>query len=400
MQDISRVYVELAHGINDHLPGYIDGYYGPEEWKPSEARSLDELAQGVEGLRQAVENLAGDERRVFLEAQARAMSASIDLLRGESIPYAEEVRLLYDIEIAYVPDQQFDEAIGLLDDLLPLATAEEPDLASREQAFRRQFVVDVERLPRLLDVIMAEFASRTGECFDLPEGESFEVRLVTGKPWSGYNWYSGNYHSIIEINVDLPVYITGLPDLVAHEGYPGHHTEHAIKERRLFQDAGRGEHSILLINAPECVISEGIATHARSIVMSDQEMRDWLVDDLLELAGLSGVDTDRMLVINSARKALRAVTGNAAWLLHVEGRPEEEVLAYLQRYRLATPAEAEKSLQFISHPNFRSYIYTYTAGEELLANLFAVEDRNHWFRRLLAEPLTPGALRVASARSL
>jgi hypothetical protein len=130
------------------------------------------------------------------------------------------------------------------------------------------------------------------------------------------------------------------------------------------------------------------------MVMTEDEVRHWLADDLLERAGLSGVDVETMLAINQAKREMRAVTGNAALLLHEEGASEEEVVAYLQRYRLAKPEEARKSVQFITHPNFRSYIFTYTVGASLLDQLFARRDRQATFGRLLREPLTPGTLRA------
>ena len=38
-----------------------------------------------------------------------------------------------------------------------------------------------------------------------PPIESFTVEYVTGKSWSGDNWYQGNYHSLIQVNTDLPI---------------------------------------------------------------------------------------------------------------------------------------------------------------------------------------------------
>jgi hypothetical protein len=390
MTDISRAYVELAHAIEQHNPGYIDGYYGPDEWAVREQRPLADLARDADDLARAVAALEDEERRAFLAAQVRAMQTSIALLQGEAIPYNEEVRRLYDIEPERVPEERFDEAIALLNDLLP----GQGEIAPREQAFRAGFDVPLDRLPSLLDAIVEELARRASALWPLPEGESFEVQVVKDEPWGAYNWYLGNYRSRIDINTDLPNNVTGLPDLVAHEAYPGHHTEHAIKEQLLLREQGRGEHSILLINAPECVVSEGIATRALQMVMSEDEVRQWLEDDLVERAGLSGVDVETMLAINQAKREMRAVTGNAALLLHEEGASEKEVVAYLQRYRLAKPEEARKSVQFITHPNFRSYIFTYTVGANLLDQLFARRDRLETFGRLLREPLTPGTLRA------
>ncbi len=48
--------------------------------------------------------------------------------------------------------------------------------------------------------------------------------MVTDKPWSGFNYYLGNYTSTVAVNADLKQQMSNLPRLVAHESYPGHHT--------------------------------------------------------------------------------------------------------------------------------------------------------------------------------
>ncbi|GAB4202050.1 MAG: hypothetical protein OHK0022_24740 [Roseiflexaceae bacterium] len=392
MDDIARSYILLAHAIEQHNHGYIDGYYGPPELARTDVYPLDQLAREADELAAVVAALNHAERRTFLEAQVRAMQTSIALLRGEPIPYREEVRRLYDIEPARVPEQEFEQAHAVIAELLP----GDGPLAEREQQFRARFVIPPERMQDLFDQIVAELARRTRARFELPAQESFEVQFVQNQPWSGYNWYLGDNRSRIDINTDLPKYLTDLPDLIAHEAYPGHHTEHAIKDQRLYREQGRGEHSILLINAPECVVSEGIATRALRVVMDQTELRDWLAGDLAARAGLPDADIDAMLALHKARNGMRAVTENAALMLHEDGANNDEVVAYLQRYRLATPEEARKSIEFITHPNFRSYIFTYTRGGALLDQLFERGDKTAWFARLLNEPVTPGTIRAWS----
>lgn len=389
MDEIARSYLSLAHGIERHSQGYIDGYFGPPELADLPERPLAELAREAEQLATAVAGLDNAERRTFLSAQVGAMQTSIALLRGEPVPYAEEVRQLYNIEPTRVPEQEFDQAIATINDLLPGAGS----VAEREQSFRARFAIPPERLQTLFDRIVTELARRTRALFSLPDDESFEVQFVRNQPWSGYNWYLGSNRSRIDINTDLPKYLTDLPDLIAHEAYPGHHTEHTIKDQRLYRDQGRAEHAILLINAPECVISEGIATRALRMVMSERELRDWLVEDLAPAAGFPAADIDAMLALQQARRNVRLVSENAALLLHEDGASEQEVSDYLQRYRLSTPAEARKLIEFITHPNFRSYIFTYTRGGLLLDQLFARGEPQRWFARLLTEPVTPGVVR-------
>ena len=112
--------------------------------------------------------------------------------------------------------------------------------------------------------------------FTLPEGEEVALQIVEGQPWSAYNWYLGDYRSRVEVNTDLPVRANSMLGLMTHEGYPGHHTEHAIKEQLLYRRQGHAEACVQLINGPECVISEGLADLARDVVFTEPELVAWL----------------------------------------------------------------------------------------------------------------------------
>jgi hypothetical protein len=389
MAELARAYIDLALAIDYHHPGFVDGYFGPNDWKPKEPRALADLTKDAAGLMSKVRALEDPTRRTFLEAQVRAMETTVALLMGEELPFAEEVRLLYDVEVAHVPEARFDEALTTLADLLP----GRGDIAGREHALRATFEVPKERMTEVVSEIVEALRERTKSRVSLPEGESVEVRLVADKPWSGYNWYLGGYRSCIDINLDLPVHLYELPNLLAHEAYPGHHTELAIKEQLLYHEAGRTEHAVLLLNAPESVVREGIAVWAERMVLQDDELRGWLADDLSRLAEIGPTEVDTMLEVRRVKRALLDVWGNAALLLHAEGTPEAEVRAYLERYGLATAGEAQKAVEFLTQPLSRGYVFTYLAGEALLSNLFHQGDSQVQFARLLAEPGTPGLVR-------
>lgn len=395
MTDIIRAYINLAFGLEGHRPGFIDGYFGPEAWKHTDKQPLAELELEANALADAVERLEPPERGLFLSPQVQAMQTSIHLLKGERLPYAEEVHGLYDVEPQRAPESEFEEAIAALGELLP----GEGEIAEREQALRAKLVVPKEKIKDVSGVIVAELRKRTAAKFPLPEGEAFDVELVRDKPWSGYNWYLGNYRSRIDINTDLPTHLPNLPNLIAHEVYPGHHTEHSLKEQRLWQEAGRLEHSILLLNAPECVISEGIATWALEMVIDEGELRDWLADELAPLVGCKGEDVTTMLKVNKAKEVLHGVMGNAALNLYEDGADEAEVLNYIERYGLEAPERARKTLQFITDPISRSYVFTYSAGYDLLKPLLSGSDADAWFSRLLQEPVTPGIIREWVAKA-
>lgn len=385
--DIAERYIRLAHAIDVHSEGFVDGYGGPQEWADRTRRNPDELQLEASELLADVQQVSDATRREFLRVQVSAMHTMTRIVGGETIPYEQEVRALYDIDPPRAEMGELDTALDALETAVPGGGP----LSERIETLRQKVIVPREDLLRVAGPILAELRRRTQERFGLPEGEDFSISLVADKPWGGYNWPLGNLKSRIDINTDLPVPLTGLPDLLAHEGYPGHHTEHATKEALLVREKGWLEHSVQLMNAPECAVSEGIATNALDAVMDGSEVREWLGGELAALAGLDGADVRAFLDVVEAQKGLKGTSGAAALMLHAEKRPEAEVLAFLRRYALATPERARQTLRFIGQPQFRAYIFTYAVGSDLVQGWMKRHGPDG-FGRLLREPLTPGQL--------
>jgi hypothetical protein len=252
------------------------------------------------------------------------------------------------------------------------------------------------------EALVARFRARAADLFGLPDGEDLRVSLVTGQPWSGYNWFDGGRRSRVDINTDLPVRVADLLHTVAHETYPGHHLEHAWKEADLVDGRGRLETSILLINTPECLISEGLADLGVRFAVPSDEHADLLVDTY-ERAGLAIARdaaaareaAERTIALGRARHDLGAIRGNAAILRHADGQSHEEVATYLREVGRYTAIQAEKRLEFIEHPLWRTYVFVYAEGEALLArwlDAVAPAERAARFGRLLHEQLTPASV--------
>src|SRR5258706_411698 len=90
-------------------------------------------------------------------------------------------------------------------------------------------------------------------------GQDPGVSRVPAQPGSGYHAFDGGVRSRVDINAALPTRAADLVDTVAHETSPGHHLEHAWKEADLVERQGRVESSLILLNTPESLISEGLA---------------------------------------------------------------------------------------------------------------------------------------------
>ena len=400
MDDIGRHYLHLALHLDRHLEGFVDAYFGPPELRAEiqtgSPRALETLADDAQQLLDTIETDVPDaQRKGFLTKQVQAMAAVIRNLSGDQIDFVQEVELYFDIIPVMVDETTFEAAHAEMDEILP----GDGSLIERSVAWREKLYLEPDGILPVFDLALRETRRRTQELFDLPPGEDLTLHLVENEPWAAYNWYLGDYCSRIDLNTDLPVRADSAVPLIAHEAYPGHHTEHALKEQHLYRQKGRAEHAVQLLLAPESVIAEGIADNARQILFDDLELAAFLRDHLYPLAGLAEPDVEKQLRLRRAADALAGVSGNAALLLHHEGRAPEKVQSYIERYSLRTPEEASHSMRFLMNPLFRSYVFNYAVGKALLSPLFDGPDALANFERLLSEPFTPSQVRLWLAQS-
>ncbi len=400
---IARDYLLLALRLDQHVPGLVDGYFGPADLKAEvevgQLRPPDRLADDADALLARLPGEVDDgQRRDWLAAQLVALRTQAAALAGDELPYVEHVRRCF----AWAPlrrnDALFDAAAADLEAVLP---GQEP-LAERLAAWDARFEIAVDRLPGVIDWLVGRFRARADALFGLPPGEDLKVSLVTKQPWSGYNWYDGGRRSRVDINTDLPVRSANLVHTVAHETFPGHHLENAWKETDLVDRLGRLEASILLINTPECLLSEGLADVGYGFASPIDEEADLLIE-LYDRAGLPiAADppaardaAERTVAMRSPRRGLSAVLVNAALMRHADGASHDETFAYLVEVGRQAPHLVAKRLEFLEHPLWRTYVFVYDEGEELLRQWLDVVPeaaRAVRFGRLLHEQLTPTAI--------
>lgn len=394
-------YVRLAFMIDRHFPGYVDAYCGPPELKIRATAgdeptfgALEDVADSLGSLLTTNSGLAPD-RRTFLQEELRAMRTTIQILGGDAPDLIDEVRLLYGVTPAWVDEGVFEDAHSALNEILP---GPEP-LPERVGAFRERSRVAVDVALSIMRHLTEDFRGRTRRLFGLPPEESCELSVVADKPWMAYSSFLGEGTSRIEFNQDFPMEMWAIPTAVAHETYPGHHTEYVTKEAKLYLGEGRLEHSIVLGNNPSSLVSEGIATNALRTVVSEVELAEIMADCYAQ-AGLSESDSTRATIFIQAWDRLKSVADNQLLLLHRDQESEDEVADYGIRYGLSTKEDEARFLRFFKDPLSRSYAYTYTLGRELVASLLdRAPDRTQAFRRLLSEPITPTQLRESAATS-
>ncbi|HEX8596912.1 MAG TPA: hypothetical protein VF952_00140 [Chloroflexia bacterium] len=387
-----RGYIHLGLLMDRLEPGTVDSYFGPASWRTGvENESLptpQALQKEAEGLLSTLPGMGYPaDRRGFLERQVRALHTQARVLGGEQIPLTEQAQLIFDINPERVPEDVFADAHAKLDAALP----GQGSLYERRNLWRKQFEVPIEKLLPLLNKIAGEVRSRTIQEVPLPEGEAIELSLVSDKPWGGYNWYLGSMRSLIEINTDLPVSSLSLVDYLAHEGYPGHHTEHALREAVQYRERGQGEYAITILNSPESLIAEAIATTARGLIFEGNSDLEWAAEHIFLELGIEP-DIEQISQVREAQRDLAAVSGNASFLLNTDGRSPDEVAQYLVRWGLRRQEEAQHSLGFLSSPLFRVYVFTYYYGQLLLEPLLAGPDRFKVYHEIATGSVYPSLL--------
>lgn len=395
-----REYLLLGLRFDRIESGYVDAFTGDPELRRTVA---DEPAPDPADLVRQAERLIAalpdvprgdgfDQARAdYLAAHLRALVCAGRKFAGEDIGFVDEVRDYFDVDIAKGDVEIYRQAHARLDEVLDGTGP----LAERMAAYRAGEEIPPQRLAEAIEAFSSALRDRVRAEYPLPDAETIDYQVVTDKPWSGFNYYLGGYRSTVAVNADVKQLMSNLPRLVAHESYPGHHTEHCRKEAGLVRRAGQAEHTIFLVNTPQCLIAEGLADLALHVAIGPG-WGSWAADIYADL-GLR-FDGERAEAVAEASAALAGVRQDAALMLHDERREADAVTDFLRRWLLVDDTRARQMLRFLSSPLWRAYTSTYVEGYRLLRGWLdhrpAGVSLTARFGRLLDEPLIPSALRA------
>ncbi len=370
MSTVSERYVRLVLAVGQHDADMVDAYYGPPAWKQEveqrgrvplpdlqrEGESLAAAAAAVPLPADALDRL----RREYLIAQTRAVVTRVRMLGGTRLTFDEESRALYDTVAPTRPESYFADTLTALDRLLPGPGP----LAGRVEAFRQRFVIPRDRLDVVFRAAVDACRQQTVAHLALPAGEQFTIEYVTGKTWSAYNWYQGNYRSLIQVNTDLPVFIDRALDLACHEGYPGHHVYNVLLEQHLVRGRGWQEFAVYPLFSPQSLIAEGTANFGIDVAYPAARRVAFERDRLFPLAGLDPAQAATYYDV-LARLDQLDYAGNEAARRYLNGEISREAAeSWLVTYTLTSPARAAQRVRFFDQ--YRSYVINYNVGADLV----------------------------------
>ncbi|MGQ0716873.1 MAG: DUF885 domain-containing protein [Pseudonocardiales bacterium] len=397
--DVVREYLVLGLRFDRLVEGFVDAYTGDSALRrqvDNEPRPDPAMLARRAGELRAELPAAGlfEPRDRFLDVHLAALECRGRVLAGQHVGFVAEVQAYFDVHIEPGDPDVYRQAHAEIDLLLPGADP----LAQRLAAHRARDEIPPQRLEPAVQALSSALRDRVRGSVGLPLEETVQYEVVTDKPWSGFNYYLGGFHSRVAINADLGHRMANLPHLVAHESYPGHHTEHCRKEVGLVRTQRQDEQTIFLVNTPQCLMAEGLADLGLHAAVGPG-WGAWAA----EILGDLGLRMDGELAerLEAAAAGLLGVRQDAALMLHDRGADPADVLAYLQRWLLITEQRASQMLRFLSDPLWRAYTTTYVEGYRLLRTWLQArppaQPLSQRYLRLLDEPLVPSMVRAELA---
>ncbi len=406
MNTLAERYVRLVLALGQHDADYVDAYYGPPEWRKqaeSDKRPVTAIAADAAALAKdlaaAAPPRSAEEivrlRHEYLTHQVSALRTRAAMLSGTKLTFDQESQALYD---AVAPTHTEAEFRKVIDDLEKRLPGSGP-LSQRFEAFRQRFVIPRDRLDATFKAAIAGCRSRTLQHITLPAGESFKVEYVTGKSWSGYNWYQGNYHSLIQVNTDLPIYVDRAVDLACHEGYPGHHAYNVLLEKNLVRDRGWIEFTVYPLFSPQSLIAEGSANYGIEVAFPRDERLKFERESVFPAAGLNPAGAAEYYEVLALADKL-SYAGNEAARRYLNGQIDARTAAsWLETYGMFSAPRAAQRVKFIEQ--YRSYVINYNLGKDMIAHYIeghggtAASPQRRWelFAQLISSPRLPSGLK-------
>ncbi|KAA8478907.1 hypothetical protein BDE36_0823 [Arcticibacter tournemirensis] len=405
LNKLAGEYVRLGLTIGQYDEDFVDAYYGPDSLKPSrepeEDFPKDSLVASVNELMNELGSIAhssiSDSNKIranWMYDQLVAFNRRIRIFSEEYESFDDESKALFGVVAPVYEENHFKALVKQLDGILP----GKGNVNDRFQRLASKFVIPKDKLEQVTKAAIAEARKRTKSHYQLPAGESFTLEFVTDKPWSGYNWYKGNYRSVIQINTDTKSTIDRAIDVGSHESYPGHHVYNMLLEKHLYHDRGWVELSLYPLFSPQSLIAEGSANYGIEVAFPGNDKVTFAKTVLLPMAGRDTTGVTAYFSALAIKGKLNYARNEVARGLINDTMTRSKALSWLKKYCLMNNETAEKSLDFIK--KYRSYVINYNYGQDLIKRYVeqnggtaqAPEKRWEIFGKLLSEPVSPSSL--------
>lgn len=159
----------------------------------------------------------------------------------------------------------------------------------------------------------------------------------------------------------------------------------------MYRELNQFEHSILLLNSPKLIISEGIADLAINVLFSFRDQVEIGLNEFCQDISKE-VPLESMVAQHEVRDKIRLFWYNFAYHSLMDNYTDEELVSYGKNFELFSKEDLRNQIKRIKDPLYSKNAFTYNLGTNMIkkkyGKLLSVRD----FRNLLTNPILPSDL--------
>jgi hypothetical protein len=352
-------------------------------------RRLDLLARQLDRLPHPNDALVAMRQR-SLKAHAISLSLQLQPAKMAALPVTERVQRIYGFEPIFRPLSTYDAAIERFDRTMP----GEGSLTDRIDAMKKRAQVPAERIEAVVRTAVAECRRRTAAHMELPK-EELAISFLADPLVPGRSEYHGSGKGTMAVSTVVPADVDRLLQLSCHEAYPGHHTNYATLDQRLWRGKGWPEIRSSLNLEPQFPVSDAISEHGVGMVFPLDDRMKFEREVLYPLAGLEMQDEAAWRAYISARSSVLGATSTVI-RDYLDHRIDANTAKNLSmRYRLMNPRSAEQLLKMVDA--FGVDIIASDQGWQAIDSAFngkPIDEQWRLLQRMEAEPMLLGDVRA------
>ena len=343
--------------------------------EPLALRSYEEASQALHALASRLPQEAESElRQAYLAEMIDSLLALVTTFEEKDISFSERLRRQLRIDTRMVPQSILDGYVQTIREKLDELGYTGSSLADDLARWEGDNLVSPDNVLQVLRDYGEEARRRTSAFMYDMQQEWLEPVAVQSVPFSAYCDYPGRQ---LLLNLDFPYTRYSLKHLACHEAFPGHLVHLALRQRYVANGSMPLDGAQVVTSSASSALFEGIADNGLYFL-------DWVDTPDDELA----------VTLQRVRSALRC---NAAWMLHAENKPLDEIIPVIAKAGFQTETTVRGRLSFLNHGLRAPFVYAYWCGETAVHDVWktvARERRAEFWHYLYANMHTPETLRT------
>ena len=368
-------YTQAALRLAQHDPSLVEAWRGPGRLEPGPRGPVKQVAAEIAALLDdaaragADISSAEDQARLrYLTFQLNALRYAADQRLGRAASVEEQAKEEFALELPPFDASAVQRSLAEIAKLLPAKGT----LAERVFDLRRSIRVPREKRREVFEAALSACKDVSAPVFPLPAQEEVEIRISTfgeHKGADGLANHTGDLHTQIWINDEVPLDVSRALRLACHEGYPGHHVQHVMIDQ-LFESRQWMELRLTPAFGRYLLLTEGAAEVASDLAFSAEQRATLYREKLFPAAEVTSVDAAVLVRVEDLQRELLPVITDVARGYLANTITKTRALERLANEALV--ADADVMLSLIERQRARALVYG--EGRRLIYSLLPSRD--------------------------